>query len=341
MRPKVSIIIPVYNAENYLEQCLDSVINQSYTNIEIICVNDGSKDNSLEIVEKFSRKDNRIIVISTDNKGTSSARNTGMSVMSGDYFTFIDSDDWYDLNLLEECVQDIEVYNSDIVMFSYISEHKSDSLKRELFDKSTIFKGEDLEILKRRVVAPEGIYLRNPASLDHLSSVCFKVYRSSIASDVKFVDLNIIGSSEDTLFNVEIFQRVNCVTYKSDIYYHYRKNTSTQFTSTYRENLWLKYLNLFKMISNINGVSPELLNTRIALSIIGLGLNELEAPVSSAVVRKRLKEIITSNIYKNAIKELSFSFFPIHWKLFFSAAKKGKVYLLFVLLKAIKKIISK
>ena len=100
----LSVIIPVYNVEPYLEQCLDSVINQTYKNLEIICINDGSTDNSLKILEKYQKKDNRIKLINQKNKGLSEARNAGLDVAKGEYIAFVDSDDYLELNAYEEAM---------------------------------------------------------------------------------------------------------------------------------------------------------------------------------------------------------------------------------------------
>ena len=93
-KPKISIIIPVYNVEKYLEQCLKSVINQTFKDIEIICINDGSTDNSLEILEAFQKQDERIKIINKQNEGQGIARNEGLKVAKGEYISFIDPDDW-------------------------------------------------------------------------------------------------------------------------------------------------------------------------------------------------------------------------------------------------------
>ena len=92
--PKVSIILPVYNVEKYLSQCLDSIVNQTLKDFECICINDGSPDNSLAILKEYASKDSRIKIINQENKGQSSARNVGMNFSKGKYIAFIDSDDW-------------------------------------------------------------------------------------------------------------------------------------------------------------------------------------------------------------------------------------------------------
>lgn len=113
----VSVIIPIYNVEQYLAKCLDSVINQTYKDLEIICVNDCSPDNSAKILEEYSKKDNRIKIINREqNGGLSAARNSGMEIMTGDYVYFLDSDDWIDNNYIEELVSKMEEKNVDMII---------------------------------------------------------------------------------------------------------------------------------------------------------------------------------------------------------------------------------
>ena len=115
--PKISVIIPVYNCAKYLPMCLNSIIYQTYDNLEIICINDGSKDNSGKILEQYKQKDTRIKVITQHNQGQSAARNKGIETATGDYISFIDGDDWVSLSLyqkfakkLKEIKQDIDIY---------------------------------------------------------------------------------------------------------------------------------------------------------------------------------------------------------------------------------------
>lgn len=114
---KVSVIIPIYNVDQYLTKCLESVINQTYKNLEIICVNDCSSDNSYTILEEYFQKDNRIKIIYREkNGGLSAARNSGLDVATGEYIYFIDSDDWIGLDYIDGMVKAIEKANTDIVL---------------------------------------------------------------------------------------------------------------------------------------------------------------------------------------------------------------------------------
>lgn len=117
--PKVSVIIPVYNVEKYLRQCLDSVVNQTLKDIEIICVNDDSPDNSLEILNEYAAKDSRIKVFSKENEGlgAASARNLGLDNATGEYLSILDSDDFFDLEMLEKSYNKAKATNADVVVF--------------------------------------------------------------------------------------------------------------------------------------------------------------------------------------------------------------------------------
>ena len=113
---KVSVIIPLYNVENYLKQCLDSVVNQTLKEIEIICINDGSTDNSKQILEDYARKDDRIKIINRKNSGQGVARNVGIKYAKGEYIGFVDSDDWVDRTMFEKLYENAKIHKSDIVM---------------------------------------------------------------------------------------------------------------------------------------------------------------------------------------------------------------------------------
>ena len=132
MTSKVSVIIPIYNVEKYLAKCLDSVLNQTYKNLEILCIDDCSPDNSALILEKYSKQDNRIKIIKREkNGGLSAARNTGIDASTGEYLYFLDSDDWIELDYIEKMVEKIKETDVDIVLNTNIL--KTDGEKSEPF----------------------------------------------------------------------------------------------------------------------------------------------------------------------------------------------------------------
>lgn len=118
-RPLVSVIVPIYNVEDYLQKCLESIVNQTYANLEIILVNDGSTDRCQAIIDQYTNKDNRIKAYVKENGGLSDARNYGMKYVTGDYILFIDSDDWIDLTMIEVLVGTSKRYDVDIVQCGF------------------------------------------------------------------------------------------------------------------------------------------------------------------------------------------------------------------------------
>lgn len=135
---KVSVIVPVYNVEKYLARCLDSLINQTLKDIEIICINDGSSDSSSQILEKYSNNDTRITVINQENQGLSMARNNGIKQSNGKYLGFVDSDDWIDLDFFEKLYNAAEKHNCDIAAAGIIRLHKFNKKFHLKFENETV-----------------------------------------------------------------------------------------------------------------------------------------------------------------------------------------------------------
>lgn len=137
---KISVIVPIYNVEKYLPTCLNSIINQTYKNLEILLINDGSSDNSGEICENYAKMDNRIHVFHKRNEGVSSARNLGIDLSVGDFISFVDPDDFLDLNLYEIVISNMEKYNADIICFNcYDVINEKLLVKKNVIDNITIY----------------------------------------------------------------------------------------------------------------------------------------------------------------------------------------------------------
>lgn len=221
---KISIIIPVYNCEKYIAQCIESVINQTYKSLEIIVINDGSVDSSLEIINDIASYDNRIIVHSQKNKGQSAARNVGIKISTGKYIIFIDSDDWISNNYVELMYKKIIENKSDIVICGH-NMYKKNSIKKiryDILDNFDSKKGYEYLLLGK------------------VSHVCWgKMYLSSIIKDSNFLFPE--GLTNEDFYIVSIwFLRSSKLTYLNELVYNVR-NRSGSITNTYTE----KFLDMF------------------------------------------------------------------------------------------------
>lgn len=206
----ISIIIPVYNTEIYLKDCLESLINQTYKDLEIICVNDGSKDNSLQILEEYSKKDSRVKIINQENKGMSAARNNGIKNANGEFIAFVDSDDWLDLNYFEKLHKAIAETNSDIAASSIIRTRENSKKIRIKYEKEEIF-----ETLKEKIKAndtPRCCYVWN------------KLYRADLVKETPFKEGVYY---EDVIWTPTILEKSEKMVTVPNTNYYYRANSNS------------------------------------------------------------------------------------------------------------------
>ena len=326
--PLVTVIVPVYNVEKYIRPCLDSICGQTYPHLEIILIDDGSRDSSGEICDEYAARDSRIQCLHIPNGGLVAARNRGLELMTGEYVMMVDSDDWIELDTVERVLEKALEKDADSVMWGYWREYEARSLPTyPLGQDEVYFEGEDCDRLHVRMIGLRGEELKNPASCDHLSSVAMKLYRSSIirTQGLRFVDLSIIGTSEDTLFNIHFFAHAHRAIYVGALFYHYRKYNGTSTTSSYDETLWSKLLCLYDMIREVTvsrePAYGEALQNRIAVSLIGVGMRCVRSSLAGRTKRRVISAIIHDPTYRNAIRTLDRSPMPLPWRIFFLFAK--------------------
>ncbi|APC41947.1 glycosyltransferase family 2 protein [Clostridium estertheticum] len=347
----ITIIVPVYNASEYLSKCLNTIINQTYRNIEIICINDGSVDNSLEILKEFHSYDKRIKIIDKKNEGVSIARNEGLSVAKGDYLIFVDSDDWIDLQMCEVALKAILEENADVVMWSYIREYPNKSLPKEIYrvDTKLLFNYKEVRgKLHRRFIGLIGEELSEPENADALCTIWGKIYKMDIIREnsLKFYDITSIGSYEDGLFNLYYFEHVKKAVYLPKYMYHYKKNNNESVTTQYNKKLYEQWDNLFNIMDQyiINKKYGkeynQALDNRISLSILKLGLNVASSNKKSIEKIREIRKIITSERYMNSVKTLNLKYFAIPWKLYYGCAKRGNALGVYFLVLCMNKVIE-
>lgn len=263
----ISIIIPIYNAEKTLKKCLESIVKQSYKDIELILVNDGSIDSSLEICNRFSKRDSRIKVINKENEGSVKARIDGINKSTGKYITFVDSDDWLDRNALEVLIMELDRENIDILCFnSYKVLGNYGVIKvegnRTYFKDNKIYKNKEIEV---RLIAA---WLHGHP---FPSTLWGKIYKREVIQDAFKYSKYIRFFYDDLMTNFEVFFRAKTIKLIDIPLYYYRYGVGT---SKYMPYLIEDVINVYRVQKIIiekyysdtkedkyNGISIMLLNT--------------------------------------------------------------------------------
>jgi glycosyltransferase involved in cell wall biosynthesis len=219
--PKISFIIPVYNVEKYLCECLDSIVNQTLKDIQIICVNDGSTDNSSAILNNYAAQDQRITVVNLLNSGPSIARNTAYNYVKGDYILFADSDDFLNLNAAEKLYDQAVQTNADIVLFDFIyCNVNSKPYKSTHKPPQTKFIS-DYE-LKSKLI------------LESMGSMCDKLYRSDFLFRNKIICPEKLSGQDQAIAFLSIATAENITILHEPLYYY--RMVANSFSHSYRKN---------------------------------------------------------------------------------------------------------
>jgi len=246
MNPKVSIIVPVYNAEKYLERCLNSLRNQTLKDIEIILVDDSSTDTSLEICNQMAIDDSRIKVIHKSNEGAGLARNAALCIASGEYIGFVDSDDFVELNMFETLYDKAVMYSSDLVMSGVkfvdgnMFSEKGECIRKTYFEKDTHFDTE--EALKKLRMGIVGSLPEDADDSKYGMSIWKNLFKLEIIkkNNIFFQSEREIYS-EDALFMVDYISCIKKATGISDAYYNYCRNEDS-ISKSYKKDRFEKSL---------------------------------------------------------------------------------------------------
>lgn len=216
----ISVVIPVFNVEKYLNACITSVLNQSYENLEIILVNDGSTDNSPVIVDQYAREDGRVRVIHKTNGGLSDARNAGMKKASGDYVTFIDSDDWVDKDFIKNLYLLMTQQKADVGISNYC---RASETGRET-EESMQTNPDQCVCIYNNLEALRACYLSEKHGMKF--TTWGKVYRASLWKD-HGINFPVGKIHEDSFTTYKVLFYSGNVVYDDSIYYHYRRTSGS------------------------------------------------------------------------------------------------------------------
>lgn len=297
----ISVIVPIYNAEQYLEKCIDSIINQTYTNFEIILVNDGSTDNSGSICDEYAKKDSRIRVIHKENGGLSSARNVGLDNANGEYVSFVDSDDWIEQDMLETLYNSCEENNAEI----------SCGGRYDVYPKSTIV---GLCPKNSECISRIEMIKKLFASVECDCSVCDKLFKRSLFNEIRF-PIGQINEDEAIFYN--LLGGATCIALVNKPLYNYFHRASSISTSDFTERKLIYMENAIKIKNLVIEKYPELRYEAEVFYATKLFWFLTMIDESSKGARKKFK-----SIFKEKLKELS------KIKHYLSKVNKIKYYLL-------------
>lgn len=228
---KISIIVPIYNSENYLERCINSLINQTLKEIEIILINDGSKDNSLKIAREYESIDDRIVVIDKLNGGVSSARNTGILASKGEYISFVDSDDWCEKDMFQSMYNVTTNNNIDFINIGYsIDNSNGKSVK--------IKKSNNLVVTSKNNEISEVLYNIT------LGYCIMKLYKREIIIENNILFNTNISLGEDAVFVQDYIRYINSIADINSAGYHYVRCNNESLSTKYDKNI-VEFINEF------------------------------------------------------------------------------------------------
>ncbi len=266
MNPLVSVVIPVYGVEEYLERCVESVIAQTYPNLEIILVDDGSPDNCPAMCDAWAKKDKRIRVIHKANGGLTSARKAGFETAKGEYIIFFDSDDYVEENMIEELVNKALASNKDITMCSYYRDTADEMIP--------VFMGYQKGVIEREELPMQFILpIIRPMKGDPATNgfMWTKLIKSSKIREEYFVSEREYYT-EDILFDIQIALHINGIALVNKPLYHYCENKDS-LTFKYRENkfeMWNKRTAYFENYFRQNGWLEAAADRLITLHLVSL-----------------------------------------------------------------------
>lgn len=318
MEDLISIIVPIYNAEKYIEKCIESILSQTYKNLEIILIDDGSPDKCGDICDKYAKEDKRIKVIHKKNEGVSVARNIGIDTSNGKWIAFIDADDWIEKEYICDLINKAKEQNADIALCTYNRVTGKNIEKINNVSKKKEFNAEEYLIMAL-----------NPQTGFGYSWI--KLFKKSIIKDTRFDGSLLVA--EDALFNIQISKNMNKAVALSENLYNYRNNENSvvkKFDDKYAD----KYLNAMKknkkyIFENYqkDSIKQSYYNF-VAFHVMLVAVNYCYHPENKCKnKRKLLKEICEQDYFCEGIKKSNYEHLSLTRKISLFTLKH-KLYIL-------------
>lgn len=330
--PFVSIIVPVYNAALTIENCVISLTSQTFTNIEILLINNGSTDNSLAICRKLASNDDRIRVVDHYEKGISTARNRGILESVGDFIMFVDADDWIDSNVCEVFAKHNAKNEYDLFCFSAQYHKRKKITKTYLFEQNIdLMNDNQKEELQIKIFAPRAPHLKFKVNTRFADMVWGRFYRRKIIIDKNFRFVKNLAISEDCLFNILALDDFYRIGYSKDVYYHYKLHLNQSAQYSFRANSdksfgfiinqvqrWLLEAKKNKKIIN----AANCLFVHYVFGILKEDIFHLDNPQTFKQKKEKFKEVLEKEPFCSCLKNYNSDYFSLSEKCLLFLIKK-------------------
>ena len=315
---KVSVIIPVYKVEKYLRRCLDSVVNQTLFDVEIILIDDGSPDGCPHIIDEYAQKDERVKVLHKQNEGLGMARNTGIEIATGEFLAFVDSDDFIAADMYEKLYKQAKENQVDVIFCGFYQEIQSNNFKKIIdFQTPILFQDADIQELALAFITKHNKFGKQISR-----TVWHAIYSKQliVENHIKFPCENIIPS-EDLIYHINVFQYAKKILFIPDAFYYYCCNEGS-ITQTFRIDRYERNKNERTAFLNVLKNDSRIL---IDLQFVEFTKNYLLSLVNCSSMNFKSKMRIIRTIKKDSIwKEIKIKFSFL--------SKKGKLFYLTIML---------
>lgn len=327
---KVSIILPIYNVEKYLSRCIDSLLNQTLEDIEIIMVDDGSPDNCPLICDEYAKRDKRVKVVHKQNAGLGYARNSGLDVAAGEYVAFVDSDDYVEQNMYKTLYEKAEKDKCDAVFCGFRTEISPDKwIYSDEVNEDVVWKDDEVRTFMLDMIASEaGI----KAERLYQMSVWHSIYKRSFIEErqIRFVSEREVAS-EDIPFQVDFLSKANTVAYVSKTFYSYCLN-GTSLTATLKPEKYARYKHLRACLLAKSSDAEYV--SRVNRLFIGYTRSHLYDIINSTWKHKvaMINEIQNDEVWKEVRSDYSPANLPLVSKCIYKFLLSPSAWLLYILM---------
>ena len=337
MNKKISVIVTIYNTpEIYLRKCIESILNQTLKEIEIILVNDGSREETKKICEKYAENDKRIKLVNQENQGESGARNTGIKNATTDNITFVDSDDWIEKGTCEKIYDYIEKINSEyeMIIFNCFVDYQKRQVKNMFYPKKDLLDKQDIEEIQLQNIE-RGISKYYPPE-SNISVPWSKVYNKKFINKNNLKYIPNITRMTDAIFNMEAFEKAQKIYVLQEYLYHYQQNDFS-ICQKYSEDTIKYYETYFKFVKkyiekyNKGEKFVDILNIKIITSLDRYMYNYFfhkDNAKRFKNIEKEFKEILSKKLYQGTMENVKTQYLSIYQKLVLKNAKKKKIKIL-------------